>query len=598
MAPGERARWFFLTATRSLLSVLDLAGVMAMGFVVTSTALFVTQGSDPTRVVQFAGVSLPTANAQTLPFFGALILGIFLVKAFLSLMLTRSTALFLARVEARSAKRITELVLGGTLSNARKKSREEVIYAVQSGSPATFNNMLNSASTIVSEASLFLVISAGFMLVDPGATLAALIYFALIAVTIHFFLGTLMQKAGQKSASSSIEANAALSDLTSVFRELSVLGKRQNYINKIYQARLQAADSGAAQYYLSGIPRYVVEAALLIGIALFVVYQYLTTDIVAAAGTITVFVFGGFRLTAAILPLQSSILSVRAILPIANTAIGILEDQQTFGKPVSVLASKNFENRKEALRSDAPVDVKISNLSFSFADSAEATLKGISLFIPAGTQVALMGPSGAGKSTLADIICNVLEPSSGEVLINGVNQFSDGATLPPISYVPQSPGLVSGTIAQNVALGAEQDEIDVARIRESLERAHLLKVIDNLPEGINAPLGKLLDGLSGGQVQRLGLARALYNNPRLLVMDEATSALDAESESEIQSVLDELKGKVTVVLIAHRVNTIQNADIVFLMQEGKLVDQGTFQELIKRNPSVERVVELMRVRAD
>jgi ABC-type multidrug transport system fused ATPase/permease subunit len=195
-------------------------------------------------------------------------------------------------------------------------------------------------------------------------------------------------------------------------------------------------------------------------------------------------------------------------------------------------------------------------------------------------------------------MCAVLEPSSGQVLINGSNPFSSNAKLFPIGYVPQKPGLVSGTISDNEALGVSLEDVNVDQVRSALASAHLLDVIENLPEGINAPLGKLLDGLSGGQVQRLGLARALYRNPGLLVMDEATSALDAESEAEIQKVLDGLRGKVTVVLIAHRVNSIQNADVVFLMEEGKLVDQGTFQELLRRNPSVERVVELMRVRTD
>jgi ATP-binding cassette subfamily C protein len=237
-----------------------------------------------------------------------LILFIFLIKALFSLLLTRSTALFLSRVEARSAREIAEIVFGGTLSQSRKQSREEILFAVQSGSPAAFNNLLNAASTIVSEASLFLAICAGFLLVDPGSTLAALMYFSLIVLIIQYFLGTLLQRAGEKLAASSVDANAALSDLAAVFRELSVLGKRQRYIDKIYNARLQAADSGAAQYYLAGIPRYVVEAALLIGLVLYVVFQYLTTDLVEAAGIISVFVFGGFRLTAAILPLQSSFL--------------------------------------------------------------------------------------------------------------------------------------------------------------------------------------------------------------------------------------------------------------------------------------------------
>ena len=598
MNPKERSKWYFLTGLRALLSLLDLAAVLAMGFVVTSTALFLTQGSDPSRIVEFAGLPLQAVNAQTLPFFGIVILLLFLSKALFSLLLTRSTARFLARVEARSAKTIAEIVFGGTLSNARRRSREETLYAVQSGSPATFNTLLNAVSTIATEVSLFVVICLGFMVVDPVSTLAAVSYFALIALTIQFFLGTLMRRAGEKSAASSIAANAALSDLTSVFRELSVLGKRQKYIEKIYQARLQAADSGAAQYYLSGIPRYVVEAGLLVGITLFLVVQYLTTDLIAAAGTISVFIFGGFRLTAAILPLQSSILLVSSILPIASTALTILATH-----PGGTRQRQNVwvETGNDSTVPDefpSGLEVELKDVTFSFEGSSRPVVDRINLRIPAGAQAALMGPSGAGKSTLADIICGVLDPSGGQVLIDGANAFSGDSKLPSISYVPQKPGLVSGTISDNVALGISREDVNVVQVRSALSQAHLLDVIDNLPEGINSPLGKLLDGLSGGQVQRLGLARALYSNPGLLVMDEATSALDAESESEIQKAMDGLRGKVTVVLIAHRVNTIQNADVVFLLEGGELVDEGTFQELLKRNPSVERVVELMRVKTD
>jgi ATP-binding cassette subfamily C protein len=598
MTPKERFTWYLLTILRSLLSFFDLAAVLAMGFVVSSTALFFTQGSDPNRFVEFAGLSLPSVNAQTLPFFGSLILLLLLGKALFSLLLTRSTALFLARVEARSSKRIAEIVFGGSLSNVRKRSREEMLFAVQSGSTATFNSLLNAASTILTEMSLFAAISLGFFLIDPFSTIAAIAYFVIIALAIQFFLGTLMQRAGEKSAEGQIATNAALTDLTSVFRELSVLGKRQKYIEKIYQARLQAADSGAAQYYLSGIPRYVVEAGLLVGVSLFLVVQYLTTDLIEAAGTISVFLLGGFRLTAAILPLQSSILNVRAVLPIANTALAILTSKPNHSLE-SEIKRTDFGNEKQRISpSNGGVAVELNGVDFSFEDSTQPVLRGINLRIPPGAQAALMGPSGAGKSTLADIICAVLEPDSGEVLIDGINAFPQKPWGPSISYVPQNPGLVAGTISDNVALGVSREDMNVEKVREALSQAHLLEVIENLPDGINAPLGKLLDGLSGGQVQRLGLARALYSNPGLLVMDEATSALDAESEAEIQNALDGLRGKVTVVLIAHRVNTIQNADIVFLLEEGKLIDQGTFQELLKRNPSVERVVELMKVRTD
>jgi ATP-binding cassette subfamily C protein len=149
-----------------------------------------------------------------------------------------------------------------------------------------------------------------------------------------------------------------------------------------------------------------------------------------------------------------------------------------------------------------------------------------------------------------------------------------------------------------VALGLDAELADREKALESLKFANLSDLISELPDGLDTPLGKMQEGLSGGQLQRLGLARALYSNPGLLVMDEATSALDADSENEIQMVLDRMRGKVTVVLIAHRLNTIQRADKVFLVDEGQVKDSGTFKELVSRNPSVERLVDLMRIDKD
>jgi ABC-type multidrug transport system fused ATPase/permease subunit len=155
--------------------------------------------------------------------------------------------------------------------------------------------------------------------------------------------------------------------------------------------------------------------------------------------------------------------------------------------------------------------------------------------------------------------------------------------------------MVSGTILENVALGIEDQDLDRDEVLRTLKSVHLGSLIQDLPLGIDTDLGKLKDALSGGQMQRLGLARALYLKPNFLVMDEATSALDAESESEIQKTLEELRGSVTVVVIAHRLNTIQHADKVVLLEEGRVKDSGTFKELLARNLSVEKAVELMRI---
>jgi ATP-binding cassette subfamily C protein len=169
--------------------------------------------------------------------------------------------------------------------------------------------------------------------------------------------------------------------------------------------------------------------------------------------------------------------------------------------------------------------------------------------------------------------------------------------IPKISYVPQRPGLVAGTVLDNIALADEPQEADRERALSALNSANLKPFIQSLPKGLDTPIGKLQDGFSGGQIQRLGLARALYSNPGLLVLDEATSSLDAESEEEIRKAVQSLRGKVTVILIAHRLNTIQHADEVLFLDSGRIADSGKFNELVERNPEVKRLVALMSIQA-
>lgn len=595
MTPKERSKWFFLTGLRAFLSLLDLVGILAIGFVVTSTAIFLTAGSDPNRVLEFAGLSIPAVNAQSLPWVSGAILLLFLAKALFSVILTKRAAFFVAKVEARAAKTIAEISFGGDLGDARRRSREEMMYAIQEGSPNAFNGLLNTVNVLVTEAMLFVVICVGFFFVDPAATLAAIVYFGLIGFIIQYFVGSMMGKAGSVKAQASVKANTAISDLISVFRELLVLGKREKYIDGIYRARISAADSAASIYYLNGMPRYVIEAALLVGVAMFVLAQAFSGDIVKSAATIGVFLSGGFRLTAALLPLQNALLTMKSVIPAARTAQDILQLGKGLGQSAGEV--KSWDDATE--RGSGPIGIEFKDVSFSYPDSDHPAVRNISFVVEPGSQVALMGPSGAGKSTIADLLCLVLSPTAGTITrTDSESKNLAGSYLGRVSYVPQRPGLVSGTIAENVALAENASEISRDQVEEAMKLAHLEDLLKELPEGIDTPLGKLQDGLSGGQIQRLGLARALYSNPGLLVMDEATSALDAESEAEIQKALQNMRGKVTVILIAHRLNTIQHADKVILIENGEVKDSGKFKELIARNPSVEKVVELMRVERD
>jgi ABC-type multidrug transport system fused ATPase/permease subunit len=592
LSKKERKKYFWLVSLRSLVSIIDLVGILAIGFLAASVALFVANGSDSDRVLSLGGLSIPALTAKTLPAASVVILLLFLAKAGFSILLTRILARFLAIIEANIARSVAKATFGKTMSETRRYSTEETYFAVQIGSPTTTNTLLNSLGTLLAESVLFFLVLVTFFIVDPISALGAIGYILIVAFLTQYFIGNIMQNLSIKINSGAVETGAVISDLNSVVREATILSKKDYFLDKLKKIRLSMASSSADQYVLGGLPRYIVETALVIAVALFVLLQAGRGDLVAAAGTIGVFLSGGLRLTASLLPLQGALMSIKQSIPAAVTTLNILEKAGSRG------ADAVATNSPSGAKSPEGLGVKLDDVNFGYV-GAQPTLKNLSFTVHPGEQVAIIGPSGSGKSTAADLILGLLTPMSGTATIDNTEPSQFVKTHPGlVAYVPQEPAMVGGTILENIALGCDVNSLDMDRVHRAVNAAHLDLVIDELPDGLNTDIGKRKDQLSGGQLQRIGLARALYSEPRLLILDEATSALDASSEDAIKNTLDDLRGSVTVILIAHRLHTVQHADRVFLLEGGELLDTGTFKEVLARNQTVKSMAELMKLGED
>jgi ATP-binding cassette subfamily C protein len=587
MSRKERIHLSTMLALKSLVGLLDLAGILLIGFLTASIALLISQKNDPSSVIEIGPIAIPAISQGSLPVYAAIILILFLSKSALSVLLTRSLAFFLAKVEARAARVIAKNAFGNGLEGARQNSREEILFAVQGGSPSAFNTIPNAVGNLLSEAFLFFIVLVTFAVLDPFVALATVLYFGFTALLIQVVIGFRLQKASQGATRCTIEANTGLSDLGEVLRETSILGTRDFFYDNIFKSRLNAAGYNASHVVLTSLPRHIIESSLIVAIAALVVFQSLNASFETTAATLAIFLTGGLRLTASLLPLQSALLSIRQSIPYAQTAFNLLREPKDAN-------SVEISRKQEEPSLEGPAPLSIKQMNFTYVGSSRVTLENISLDVRPGSQIAFIGTSGAGKSTLADIVLGLLVPSSGEVKVYGKDPSRLIAGHPGLlGYVPQKPGMISGTIAQNIALGVHASEVDHKRLDLAVNDSHLRGLIDSLPLGINTEIGKRKDELSGGQIQRIGLARALYTQPRLLVMDEATSALDAESENEINKALDGMRGKVTVLLIAHRLNTVQRSDRVYLLEDGKIAGSGTFSELLDQSSKVRRLAELM-----
>jgi ABC-type multidrug transport system fused ATPase/permease subunit len=316
--------------------------------------------------------------------------------------------------------------------------------------------------------------------------------------------------------------------------------------------------------------------------------QFLLNDATRAIANLVVFLAAATRIAPAILRIQQSALFLRSGLGTADKTIRIIKEA-TDGE-IQELNDNQPDFEYASFRNS----IKISNLNFSYSNSNHFNLSNIDLIVSPGQHIAISGSSGAGKTTLVDLILGVLSPNSGLIEISGVDPLKAFKEWPgATAYIPQDIVIVNGTIWENIALGFTFNLNQEVHIWDALKLAHLDGYVKSLPEGLFTQVGELGYKLSGGQRQRLGIARALFTKPKILVMDEATSALDGETESDIANAIKSLRGKTTVLIIAHRLSSVRNADQVIFMSNGAVTAKGTFAQVREIAPEFDRQANLM-----
>lgn len=590
---GERTRFVLLVVARALSGLLDVFGIVLIGLIASVAAARLTNpDTGPTTVL---GSEIPYLTTTDLFWLVVMVLLVFTVKAAIAIALTRALAFFVASVESRNAERLASYVLQGRLDDVKRFSKADLQFAITGSMTYAFTGILNNIASLASEGFLLLVITATFFFVDPLAALFTLAYFGFVVVIIQVFIGRSLKRAGREAVAGTVDTMNALSDTLDTFREISVLHKQEHFVRRIALSRARISTSDATMTFLAGMPRYVVETALILGVVLLVGQQFLTGQLVAGMATVGVFLTGGVRMMASLLPLQSAVANIKQNVEKSRTALGLLVAQRDAERvaDTAVGVEVNRVDPGQAL------GVAITSVDYRYPGAEDGTLHGVSLDIAAGSHVAVIGPSGAGKTTLVDLILGLIVPDTGSVTIGGVDPARLRVEFPGlISYVPQKPGLVSGTIAENIALGVSEEEIDHDRLAEVIESAFLRDFLATLPNGVNTSVGKQVDALSGGQIQRIGVARALYSRPRLLILDEATSGLDAASEEFVSASLRRLHGDVTVIVIAHRLSTVQHSDVVHVLESGRVVASGGFKKVRATVPMVAEYVKLMSFEGD
>ena len=539
--------------------------------------------------MKFAGLTLDTSAPDFVIHLLLFLLAVFAVKGLLALGLIALTARLFIGVETSLSEKYTNMVLSGDLKFLHQLSRHETLYALTGSVQAAVSGTLMPFGNIVTEISLLIYISVSFVIVNPALAIGALVFFLSLAALIQFVTGRSQKRSVSKMLRNQHDASDVLEGALNTYREITVANRSSYFSEAFKEKRYMQAKFAANMGVIGALPRYILDFSLIFGILLFLSVNSDFMKSPQSLQILGVFLAGSLRIVASLVPMQGSIIGMRSAIA----------ESQVIKKFLSLSSTRNMMTTKLAAEINEshellPCSVELRDVSFSYTNGMEKTLNSIQLNVHRGEFLAIVGKSGSGKSTLVDLMLGLQSPSAGEIKIDGLNPTDFiHANTSAISYVPQKPGLVHGTIAENIALGVPEALIEWGWLDEVITLSQLDDVIQALPDGVHSRLGKHTEGLSGGQIQRIGLARALYQRPRLMILDEATSALDAISENLISEALRLSHGRVTLVVIAHRLSTVKEADRVLILDQGQIVEEGSFRGLLKSSAILSEFAELM-----
>ena len=494
----------------------------------------------------------------------------------------------LARIESKNSAIVSEYIFTTNYETFRAMSKSYIEWTVLRSTNIAFSTVLGNGLILATEIVLGGLIVALFLASNWAVGLGITLYFGLITGGFHLLSRVAIVRAGSDHAASYIKAANTVADLTALSKELRVARRNGFFLRKFLGERSRVATATARVTGLQSLARSALEAGILFGALATLSLVFLEMITLENPLILVVFFLGSFRLATAILPIQRAVMQLRYDGPAALDAQELVRASAEWAnRPDTNLPTSSGHSVPEK---SGGVAVIVDSLCFSFPEDEGKflSLRDIQLTVSPGEMVALIGPSGSGKSTLINCLLGLFAPDSGTVTLSGLTPAEFIRANPgAVSYVPQKTQLIEGSVRENVALGEMPGMFSDAEIWQALDLAGARDFVTDLPNQLDSRIGVQKDSLSGGQMQRLGLARALLPQPRLLVLDEATSGLDSQVEFEVSRSIVTLPFPCTRIVIAHRLSTVQWASKILVLEGGKVVDTGNLGELAKGSAFVQ-----------
>ena len=593
LSPRAKILYLLIILFQALISFLDLIGLalimkLVLGFQEKSSA-----GSNSTFIeLPLVGEWFRGTNESLLLL---AVVGIFLVKGITALALHTFTIRLMASETLKLVKQLGRTIFENRTSHFKRFTNQDISYSLYNATEIVFRDTLVPVSVISADIALLSLIGLNLYLNAQILFFPTVMYFLILFTVLRTAERKGARKALKVQMREEIAGRSLITETTASLRELYVSSKLKWMTEKILDARAKGVQAGTVITIGQLRPKYFYEMALFGGVGLMALVSSVSGDATEVAAYLTLFVVSAGRMIPSLLRIQYYLATFQRSKEHTVKIFEILDTTPLNEESIMVdqIESLEFETTEFL-----PV-IRVKGVSFYYdLDAHNPNIENISLEIPAGQTIAIVGPSGAGKSTLVDLLLGYQQPTSGQVLISGLNPRAAFQKWPGrVAYVPQKVTIYEGSLFSNVALGSDEGLNQEERnlVSQLLQQVGLGDFLSTLNSGLDTKLSEFGSSLSGGQAQRIGIARALFTNPKIIVFDESTSSLDSASEEGIMKFLMSLKGDKTMIFIAHRLSTIRTADRILYLDKGVIKAEGDFQTLQSKVPDFRTQVSLLSV---
>ena len=518
----------------------------------------------------FESINL-TSKSEIITFLGITLVSLFIIKALASILVNWA----ILRITYNRQAKIKTSLLHKYLNMHYRKYIEgnsaRYIQMIQTMS-MQFIKVLQGFLRLLSDGLIFLSIVIVLAIVEGPLLIYVGGMMIVLLLIYDIFFKKLLDSQSRAITDSSVQVTKTVNESIQGLKEIKILGK-QNFFEDILKENVDIyAKNNIYADLIRTQPKHIIELIFVIAFTLAVVFfTPLQNDFQSLIPTLGVFLFAAIRL----MPTLNQMLASVNVLRIGYYPTTLLFEDMTTKQDLEE------DDYKANILKDGFTSMLLKNVFFSYKNDKEHQLNGISLQVDKNKSIGLFGQSGSGKTTLVDVMLGLLEPSKGEIHLNNKIVKNNKEFRNLVAYIPQDIFIINDSVKNNITLTGRDEVIDDVLLEDVVLRSRLKEVINNLPEGINTNIGERGVKLSGGQKQRIAIARALYNKREVLIMDEATSALDNNTEKEIIDEIRKLKGKVTMVVIAHRLTTLQHCDEIYEISNGRISEKYNYQDISK-----------------